>query len=58
MHGQLGVLRDDGERVQCHACGEWFLHLGSHTFHGHGLTADAYRQRFGLMQKTKLGGPA
>ena len=58
MYGELGVLRDDGVRVQCHACGEWFLHLGSHTFHAHGLTADAYRERFGLMQKTKLGGPA
>ena len=52
------MLRDDGERVQCHACGEWFLHLGVHTNAAHGLTADAYRKTFGLMRKTKLGGPA
>jgi hypothetical protein len=58
IYGDLGVLRDDGEKVQCHACGEWFLHLGSHTFHAHGLRADDYRRRFGLMQRTKLGGPA
>jgi hypothetical protein len=58
VHGQLGVLLDDGERVQCHACGEWFLHLGSHAFHSHGLRADDYRRTYGLMQKTKLGGPA
>ncbi len=58
VHGELGVLRDDGERAQCHACGDWFLHLGSHTWHAHGLTADEYRRVFGLMQKTKLGGPA
>ncbi len=41
LYSELGVLRDDGERVQCHACGEWFLHLGAYTFHAHGLTADA-----------------
>ena len=58
IHGELGVLLDDGERVQCHVCGEWYLHLGVHTNAAHGLTADAYRRRFGLMRKTKLGGPA
>jgi hypothetical protein len=58
IHGQLGVLHNDGERVQCYACGGWYLHLGSHTFHAHGLTADEYRRTFGLMQRTKLGGPA
>ena len=31
IHGELGVLRDDGERVQCHACGEWYSHLRVHT---------------------------
>lgn len=58
IHGTLGVLRDDGERVECHACGEWFLHLDSHAYQAHGLRADANRRRYGLMQKTKLGGPA
>lgn len=58
IHGELGVLRDDGEKVQCHVCGEWFGHLGGHAAHAHGLGADEYRRRFGLMRKTKLGGPA
>lgn len=58
IHGHLGVLRDDGEKVQCDVCGKWFLHLGNHAYRAHGLKADAYRERFGLMQRTKLGGPA
>ena len=58
IHGDLGVLLNDGERAQCHVCGKWFLHLGSHTFQAHELTADEYQRMFGLMQKTKLGGPA
>lgn len=57
IHG-VGVLRDDGEKLQCHACGGWYLHLGAHTFQAHGLTADAYGRRFGLMRRIKLGGPA
>ncbi|MFW2338438.1 MAG: MucR family transcriptional regulator, partial [Acidimicrobiia bacterium] len=55
--GQFGVLADDGDQVQCHVCGEMFAHLGSHTNHSHGLTADEYRRAFGLMQSTKLIGP-
>ena len=55
--GQFGVLADDGDRVQCHVCGGMFDHLGSHTNRSHGLTADQYRQAFGLMQSTKLIGP-
>ena len=49
---------DDGERMQCHGCGEWFRHLGGHIYREHGLTGDDYRREFGLMQKTKLGGSA
>ena len=58
IHRQLGVLLDDGEKVQCHACGEWYLHLGSHAWQAHGLHADDYRRRYGLISKTELGGPA
>ena len=54
IHGEPSVLLNDGERAQCHACGDWYLHLGSHTWHAHGLTADEYRRTFGLMQKTKV----
>ena len=41
IYGELGVLRDDGEKVQCHACGDWYLHLRVHTNAAHGLIADA-----------------
>ena len=35
IHGDLGVLRDDGEEVQCHVCAEWFMHLPAHTYQPH-----------------------
>ena len=56
-HGTFGVLSNDGDRVQCHVCGDWYANLGSHTSQAHGLTADNYRRAFGLMQATKLIGP-
>ncbi len=55
--GEFGVLADDTDRVQCHVCGDMFDLLGTHANHTHGLTADQYRQAFGLMQKTPLAGP-
>ena len=48
MYGKLGVLETDGERVQCHICGRWYRHLGSHAWHSHGMTADEYREEYGL----------
>ena len=55
IHGELGILHNDGDRVQCHACGNWYLHLGSHTFHAHGLTADDYRRVFGPHAENQAG---
>lgn len=43
-----GALRYDGERVQCHICGEWFIFLGSHIVKKHEWTADDYREEYGL----------
>lgn len=54
VHGEFGTIGDDGEHVQCHACGEWFHHLAMHINAKHGLNADAYRSAFGLTQNTKL----
>lgn len=56
--GQFGVLRDDGERVMCHICGEFFGHLGGHIGRAHDLTAREYKAIFGLKMKTPLNGPA
>lgn len=49
LHAPIGTLvRDaDNDLVLCHVCGRWYRALGSHV-RVHGLTADAYRQAFGL----------
>lgn len=58
VHGKLGVLVADGDRLTCHACGELFRGLGYHAVRAHQLTADAYRAVFGLRASTSLIGPA
>ncbi len=57
VFGRLGVLATDGQRVECHACGRWFHHLGHHVRQTHNLTADEYRALFGLNVRTGLVGP-
>ena len=57
--GTLGVLVDDGEHVQCHACGDWLRALGySHLWHVHGIWAAEYRAYFGLNTTQGLTGGA
>ena len=46
--GTLGVLVDDGEHVQCHACGDWFMALPVHVWAAHGIWAAEYKAYFGL----------
>jgi hypothetical protein len=54
--GRFGVLAaaPDGDTVQCHVCGDWFVLLGSHANVTHGLGADGYRRAFGLRKSTAL----
>lgn len=47
-YDQYGVLASDGERVQCHICGRWYKGLGTHAWQAHGISADEYREEFGL----------
>lgn len=47
-YGQYGVLASDGERVQCHICGRWYISLASHVYQAHDMLADEYREQFGL----------
>jgi hypothetical protein len=56
IYGELGVLVDDGERVECHACGQWFKSLNSHIQRIHNLTDEEYRALFGLRAMTPLAG--
>lgn len=58
IHGELGVLDGDGDRVRCHACGEWFVQLGTHAVRTHGLRANVYKAIFGLNRRTGLAGTA
>src|SRR4029450_957376 len=49
--GRLAI--EDG-RLQCHLCGGWFVLLGAHAWHSHGLLAKEYRRVFGLRPTTPL----
>lgn len=55
-YGELGTLRHDGDRVQCHVCGRWFKTLGVHTLIIHGLSEEEYKKVFGLNLQTGLVG--
>ena len=58
IHGRVGVLADDGERAQCHMCGDYFGNLGGHVSQVHGVEPDEYKELFGLNVTTGLIGPA
>lgn len=57
VYGELGKLRDDGDRAECHVCGQYYQHLGNHVWLSHDLTADEYKALFGLRASTGLIGP-
>ncbi|MFT4086308.1 MAG: MucR family transcriptional regulator [Gordonia sp. (in: high G+C Gram-positive bacteria)] len=57
-HSQFGVLGSDDTRLQCHECGDWFVNLGAHVVHAHGIPTDDYRETWGLSPLTRLCGPA
>jgi hypothetical protein len=57
IYGDLGVLNDDGDKAECHCCGKFFGHLGSHIWQAHNLTPDEYKAIFGLNRGTGLIGP-
>lgn len=50
--GQL--VSDNGEKVQCHICGRWFILLAPHLRWKHNLTPDEYREDFGLNRTQPL----
>lgn len=57
IYGELGVLNDDGEKVECHCCGEWFVGLALHVWQIHDLTAREYKSIFGLRLTYSLLSP-
>lgn len=58
IHGELGSLAEDGDRLQCHLCGQWYRSLAAHVLQRHHLTAHEYRAAFGLSTSTALVGPS
>lgn len=54
----IGVVVDDGERVQCHVCGRWYGRLLTHALRTHELLPDDYREAFGIARGKSLVGPA
>ena len=48
------VADDDGGRVQCHVCGRFFVGLAHHIRLAHGLSAEAYRERYDLARGLSL----
>jgi hypothetical protein len=57
--GELGHLevQPDGSGVLCHLCGRYFRSLGRHLVGAHGVSPDAYKERFGLNRTTSLACP-
>lgn len=55
-YGYLGALghTKNGEKVECHICGELHASLAPHIRHTHKITAKEYRQTFKLNSKTAL----
>jgi hypothetical protein len=42
------------DRVQCHACGDWYRMLSGERLKRHGLTVAAYKERYGLPRTVRL----
>lgn len=57
IHGEIGVLADDGQKAQCHICGDFFDQVGKHIVI-HDVTPQEYRAIFGLNKSFGLAGPA
>ena len=57
LFGSLGEVNVQGDMVECHLCGKWYLSLQAHAFLAHGLLAGDYRLRFGLNEAQALIGP-
>lgn len=54
--GFYGIIAEDLEsgRLQCHICGNWFKHFGSHLKNKHNISSKEYKDRFGLLSRTAL----
>lgn len=58
MRAPYGQMQFDGDKVICHVRRRAFGHLGGHVVRTHELSADEYREMFGLNRTTGLIGPS
>jgi hypothetical protein len=58
MFGEIGVLASDGNRVQCHLCGNFFHALNQHVMKKHKMACEDYRTAFGLNAAQPLASPS
>ena len=58
IFGSLGKIERDGDRIQCHLCGGWYILSAAHIWQSHGIQADDYRELFGLNRSQGLTGTA
>lgn len=55
IYGELGVVaRPDGDKAECHICGESFHHVTIHAAWIHDVTAEEYRALFGLTVRDSM----
>ncbi len=52
-YGALSISVDSG-KLQCHACGELFDHLGLHLYYTHDMTVPEYRDKYKLSATSAL----
>lgn len=57
MYGEIGVVRFEDDRMQCHICGRWYKNVGQHSWQSHELNSDEYREAFGLNHQQALVSP-
>lgn len=53
-HGQYGILERDEDSVLCHECGRRLQSLAWHLRKAHEMTAEDYRQAYGLGRSQEL----
>ncbi len=55
-HGYEGavMVTTDGEKMQCHMCGELFANVAQHSWRAHKIKAKEYKLKFKLMTHTSL----
>jgi hypothetical protein len=57
-YGSFGELLVVGAKVICHICGRQYKSVAVHAVQAHGITADEYREAFGLARGHALEGPS